>query len=390
MYRKPSLSIFVAFAFLIAAHWLSRQRSRLLEAWKLSRPDHHVAKGGNLPFTAGTWAATRSRVPTTRTGWQHSKLASKVLTKPLWLWATRRSYPIRGRIFRLPALPVASQPGCRLVVLAGKSVLGDAAWAARSFLQMLSPHSAQSLGLDLYFDSADPAELRDAAVRWTRLFPGSRVRSTWEAVAAFTPKAPALAGLAKASPVGRKLAVLLAAQEEGNVLYTDSDVLLFHPAPELSAALREAGPALYLQERGGVLNGEHRLLAHAEAAGLPPPAAGLNSGLLFLPRGSLAWADAERLLAEDTHNACSWFIEQTIIALLLGASGARPLPAERYIVSARGQFFNETDEDYDALTARHFVTPVRHLMYARGMPLLWRRWQQDSSFPGHSYTIPLG
>ena len=78
------------------------------------------------------------------------------------------------------------------------------------------------------------------------------------------------------------------------------------------------------------------------------------------------------MLADGTE---SWFIDQTVIALLMGAVGGQPLPADRYVVSTRGQFYFEPELPSAGLVARHYTTPVRHLMYGRAMPLLWRQWQ---------------
>jgi hypothetical protein len=178
--------------------------------------------------------------------------------------------------------------------------------------------------------------------------------------------------------MARKLAVVLRAQGNDNVLFSDADVLLLGSGAELVAAAQAGDTAWYNQEPGE-LNGDRQLLEYACAAGWAPPAARFNCGLLYLPQGCLAPADAERILALGAHDTSSYFIDQTILALLLGAQGARPLPPERYLVSADGQFYGEVDADYQTLAMRHFTTPVRHLMYSRGMPLLWRRWRKKSS-----------
>ena len=60
-------------------------------------------------------------------------------------------------------------------------------------------------------------------------------------------------------------------------------------------------------------------------------------------------------------------------------SGAKPLPRKRYVVSTQRQFYFEEDVDYDQMSLRHFVTPVRHLMYSKGMPKLWKQWKQTTT-----------
>ena len=312
-----------------------------------------------------------------KTAWWHSRPVRKALTQPLWWWNRHRPWPIRERVFGLPSHPMAGEAGTRLVVLATPASVTDAAWTARSFLHRLDRAPAGRLALDLYLDSPDPDLLAQTTDRWTRLFPGSEVYATWEAVDKITPLAPTLAELAKSYPLGRKLSVLLHAQERNDVIYTDSDVLLLHDTPEFAQAMRDGGPALYNQEAGAIC-ADQRLLDYARWHGWPAHADRLNSGLLFLPHGCLPIETAERILSLGAHDPDSYFIEQTVVALLMGAGGARPLPPERYLVSPRGQFYGERDADYRQLTARHFTTPVRHLMYARGMPLLWRQWHEKS------------
>ena len=307
--------------------------------------------------------------------WQHGAVR-KALTRPLWWWQKHRPWPIRERVFRLPrhAVEPAGTPN-RLVLQAAPNSLADAAWAAYGFLRHLDRPGAR-LGLTLHVDTADSEALARASAHWTRLFPGSLVLSTHEPVERLAGRAPALAAFARTNPTGRKLAVLLDAQERTGVLFVDSDVLLFRFPAELAESLDRGAPARYNPE-GGELNGDARLVAHARRAGWPTPA-GLNSGLLFIPRGSLSISKVERLLASGEFDPASWFVEQTAVALLLTAAGAQALPGARYVVSTRGQFYGDSDLDYGEIVTRHFTTPVRHLMYGRGMPLLWRQWHEKS------------
>ena len=301
-------------------------------------------------------------------------LLRKALTRPLWWWETRRPRPIRRRVLRLPPRPVAGADqtsGPRLLLLAQPRGLADAAWTAHSFLRQLGEFNP-SLCLMLDAASGDPA-MQKATVLWQRLFPGAEVCRSGEPGEALAAEAPAVAALSRTHPLGRKLAGLLYFQSKSDVIYADSDVLLFGPAPELTAALRAGGPPLYNQDVGQ-LHADPALLEHARRIGAPAPAAHLNSGLLSLPRGCLDLGLADRLLT-GLERTDSWFIEQTVVALLMGAVGAQPLPTDRYVVSTRGQFYFEQDLPGDGVIARHFTSPVRHLMYGRAMPMLWREWQ---------------
>ena len=311
-----------------------------------------------------------------RVPWWQRGLVRKAVTRPLWWWHRRRPWPVRHRVFRLPPHAVTTAEGItRLVVQAAPHALEDAAWAAYSFLRHLDLPD-ERLGLTLYVDTTDPAALAQAAARWQGLFPGALVLDTHEPGERLAGRAPALTAFARVHPTGRKLAVILDAQERGGILFVDSDVLLFRFPAELAQSMRLGGPPRYNLE-DGELNGDARLVAHARREGWPAPA-GLNSGLLFIPQGALSVLDAERLLASGEFNANSWFVEQTALALLLTAAGAEPLPGEQYVVCTRGQFYGDPDRDYGQMVTRHFTTPVRHLMYARGMPLLWRQWREKS------------
>ncbi len=306
--------------------------------------------------------------------WWRRGLARRALTRPLWWWQKRRPWKIRRAVFALPPHPVATgEVAAQLVTLAAPGMLTDAAWSARSFLHGLD-RPGERLGLTLYLDTAEPQALARGRELWQGMFPGAEVRSTHEPVERLQARAPALAAFARTHPTGRKLAVVLAAQERGHLLFTDSDVLLFRASPELADAIRQGGPPRFNLEDGG-LNGDARLVVYAGRAGWPAPAS-LNSGLLFVPRGTLRVGDAERLLASGEFDPGSWFVEQTVLALLLTAAGAVPLPPEEYVVSTDGQFYGGADRDYARLVTRHFTTPVRHLMYGKGLPLLLRRWRE--------------
>ena len=311
-----------------------------------------------------------------RAPWWQRGVFRKAVTRPLWWWQRRRPWPLRSRVFRLPPHAVATEETAnRLVIQAAPYSLDDAAWTAYSFLRHLD-RPGERLNLTLSVDSMDSVAVARAAARWQGLFPGARVGSTSESVERLASRAPAVAAFARVHPTGRKLAVVLDAQERTGVLFADSDVLLFRFPAELAESMRQGGPPRYNLEDGG-LNGDARLVAHARREGWPAPA-GLNSGLLFIPRSALSLADAERLLASGEFDRDSWFVEQTALALLLTAAGAEPLPAERYVVSTQGQFYGDADRDYGQIVTRHFTTPVRHLMYARGMPRLWRQWHEKS------------
>ena len=298
--------------------------------------------------------------------------------KAAWDWWNRhRPWPVRERVFRLPPHPVASEAGTRLVLWCEPDGTTDAAWTARSFLQRLDRAPAGRLALDLYLDSPDPALLAKTADQWRPLFPGLEVYSTWEAVEKLAPVVLALDGLAGASAAARRLAVVLHAQQEDNVIFAGPDVLLLGNSVELSDAMHDGATALHLR-RAGEKNADSVLRGYARQHSLPLLAEGLDPGLLFLPRACLSLAEAGRLLADPALQGEGLPpLDEAVLALLLGAHGAHPLPPDRYHVSDQGQYHGERDADYARLAARRFTPAVRHLLYGRGMPKLWNLWNAE-------------
>ena len=306
-------------------------------------------------------------------------MATAWVTKGLDWWNHHRPWPIRERVFELPPHPVATEAGTRVVVLcATEDDVPDAAWTARSFLHRLDRAPAGRLALDLYLDSPDPALRRKTAARWTPLFPGSEVYSTWEAVEKLAPALPTLDRLAPLSAAVRRLAVALYAQEEYNVILADPGVLLLGNSAEFSAAVRDGKAALHLQRADPIESlTDAAWREYVRQASRPLLAERLDPALLFLPRACLPVAEAERLLAEvDWDDGTLPPVDRAVLSLLLGAHGARPLPPERYLASDQGQFPGERDADYAQLTARRFTTATRHLLYARGLPRLWKQWRK--------------
>ncbi|MDB6077811.1 MAG: hypothetical protein JWO82_1558 [Akkermansiaceae bacterium] len=288
----------------------------------------------------------------------------KLTTRPIWWWERNRPYPIRQRVFALPPVKIA-EAAVTLVVLTTPNSVGDAAWTARSLLAHLP-----TMGLTFAVDGDLPF---DQATLLTRSFPGCRLVPTRELVARVAAECPHMEKLSRAHPMGRKLASIFALHKDGAILFSDNDVLAFAPLKEVSMAMDLANhPGLYLQEVGGV-SLEPAVLAAIQRLGLGY-AETINVGLLLIPQGALDLKLAEEIL-EHSDGIASWFPDTMVLAALMHAAGALPLPRETYSVSPQRQFYFEPDVDYPKLSLRHFTGPVRHLMYSRGMPLLWRRWR---------------
>lgn len=286
----------------------------------------------------------------------------KLLTKPIYTFERRRPYPMRQKVFALRPLQVDPSSPQQLVVLGTPNTFADAGWAAySSLLQLPVP-----MGLCLAVDGEVPAE--DVA-RMQRLFPGVIIKQSGAFAEEFKDQ-EAIYAFAQRHPLGRKLATLLSVQKEKGLIYSDSDVLAFNSMPEVTRAMETNQPC-YLGESGG-LNPDPKLLDKVKRLNVQF-APELNSGFLYMPRGSADIALANELLADDGYDLKSWFSEQTLLAALMGHMGGTLLPTSKYVVSNDRQFFFEQDVDYSKIALRHFTTPTRHLMYSKGINRIWRQ-----------------
>ena len=311
-------------------------------------------------------------------GWlRQSRLARKVLTKPVWWWERRRRHPIRDRVWCLPPVATAPDAPTTLAILTDTSHFADAAWTARSLLGALrSP-----LRLCFVLDDrtlAEPARatfLAENGPRVRQLFPGAELLPGTALADTLTAAgAPSVAAYGRAHPMGLKLAAVLALGSRGHLLYSDADVLAFSPLAEVDAAIAAGGPPLHLQCVAETSSDPIVAARVRERGWTGRPS--MNAGFVFVPRGALDSAAAEALLHGLDFRELGWFAETTVFSALMQQAGAGPLPRDRYVVSPRRQFYFEADLDYAGLAVRHFVTPVRPLLYARAMPLLWQRWTQ--------------
>ena len=296
-------------------------------------------------------------------------LIRKFSTRPIHYWETHRSYPIKQKVFDLHPITVSASPSKILLILTTPNTICDAAWAAQSLLR----HLPSDLGLSICIDGKISSSLIQSL---NDLFPNIAVQLTDDVMKKICSASPKLAAYGESHPLGRKLSVIAWNQENYNVLYSDSDVLCFREIPEICEALTKNLSGLYIQDVGD-LNADNILLYRLKELNYEFSPT-LNSGFLYIPRNSFNVDSIEYFLSQS-FDSSSWFVEQTILAVLMKQSGAKPLPRKRYVVSTQRQFYFEEDVDYDQMSLRHFVTPVRHLMYSKGMPKLWKQWKQTTT-----------
>ncbi len=274
-----------------------------------------------------------------------------------------RRYPIRNQVFRLAPLPSADHER-QLVILCEPRNFSDASWSAWSWHRHLYEH----LHLHVFVDGAPPP-LQVPAFR--RLFPGATLDSAPEYLARHFRPSPGFARFLHRHPFARKLALLVTLQTQGDFLYSDADLLAFRRPDEILYALMDPRcPGLFMEEPCESCEVDPWVAQIAERLGLPRNNH-LNSGLLFVRRGSFDLGVLERILAdwrpEFSHRAA----EQTIISVLMALNSAHALPDDQYVVSEEGRYFWQRDGiDYREIVARHFVGHVRHLLYKTGLQQL--------------------
>lgn len=292
-------------------------------------------------------------------------LIRKALTRPIWTWETKRSYPIRDKVFDLPPVALSTdQDALHLVVLTTPDRLNNAAWAAWSLARNLERPPRLTLVID---GTPDPSLIE----RIRKLLPGMGTEDATEISQRIAHDAPSVSTYARSHPLGRKLAAILHFHESSHVLYSDDDILAFRPLTEIDAALRDGVPVnRYMREHGGNMAVDPCISQGALANGMSW-VTDLNAGFAMVRRNSLDPKLCERVLAASPPSD-GWFAETLLFAVLLARSPHQPFPDTTYITNTQRQFYFEQDVDYDKIVLRHFVTPVRHLMYSRGMPILSR------------------
>ena len=291
-----------------------------------------------------------------------TNLWRKLTTRPVWWLERRRQYFIRHKILGFAPIGAGCGPAV-LAVLTTPSTFLEALWVAWSWLRFLAP----CVGLNLYVDGAVTA-FQEQTV--SRLFPGSVIYQVSTFLRKHAPERLCSNLFVQTYPLGKKLALVLAAQANFDVLYCDDDVLAFNQPAELEAAITKKDRVCLFNQQPGYGSFDPWVLGRASELGVSH-APDLNAGLMWIPRGSLSLALAHQLL-EGWHTGVAhpWFTEQTVCAVLMKVAGGEALPADRYDVSMARQFYWQPDVDYSVIAARHFVFPVRHVMYIKGLPCL--------------------
>ena len=286
----------------------------------------------------------------------------KLTTRAVWRWERRFKYTVQRQASSLPPIAPADGPHI-MVVLTTPATFDEALFSGWSWLRFLHAE----FRLEMYVDGEITASMQ---AKSDAIFPGARLLSVDDAIAEWDggqTGAPRWAEWKTQCSCIKKVPLILKLQETQSVLFLDYDVLAFNAPEEIVTAVQSPGtPPLYNREDPAA-DWDPEIKRVADQRGLRLPD-GFNSGLLWLPGQSLSSSLLMNLVHQCDPRKMGYFAEQTLVAALLGDAGAQALPESRYVTSQQRQFYWDADVDYETIIARHFVWPVRHVLYRKGIP----------------------
>lgn len=297
-------------------------------------------------------------------------IARRLTTRPIWWWERHHPYLIRKKWRQLPTISTTNDSRApQLVVLTTESMLDESAWSAWSWAK----HCKHCFSVRIVVDG-------NIANRWlsdvSDVLPNVSVEKLSTIISGQHFQSASIANFTKKHPLGKKLALILSLQEQTNLLFSDSDVLVFSSPVDLLSCVK-SGSSCFNAESGPE-SYDDAIVARGLELGMEPAIA-LNSGLLYMQKQSIDSELVCRLLEGWQNISGSWFTEQTLLSYLLNNVDAVSLPTEKYVVSNQRQFFGDSDVDYSSIHTRHFTGTVRHLMYLKGMPAILKDISQRRS-----------
>jgi hypothetical protein len=273
-------------------------------------------------------------------------------------------YPIKSEIHQIT--PIATLPmadsQASLVVLTQPKTFVESLWTIYTWLYFMRDR----LSLKLAVNGQVTAQQKQM---FLHLFPNGEISNVTHYIDPQTLAYPTLRQFYESHKFGKLLLIKLALQQQGNILFSDPDVLVFQKPTEMITAM-DAGQGCYFSE----------LNSSAISSWIDDRARQLslkltrdfNAGVLYIPKNSISLERCESLLEGWTPAVADYFPEQTICDVLMTAMGAQRLPVEQYVVSNAGMNPWYADLDYAPVKIRHFVGNVRQRMYTSGYPLVKR------------------
>jgi hypothetical protein len=259
----------------------------------------------------------------------------------------------RPRILQTPPVEGLGDGCCEIHVLTSKDDWLNLVWTLKSFYAA----SGRQYELCIHDDGSLDATARSEL---SKHFPDARIIGRETADREVLPTLanyPRCLAFRQTNHLSPKLFDFRHYSHCDRMLLLDSDVLFFENPTEL---LRRIESPTYLRN---TVNADIATgytvdpVAASTRFGMDVPE-GFNSGLGMIHRDSLQLEWIEEFLEYPGILGHFWRIEQTLFALCSARFGVELLPPEYRVSLARGT---------DKCVAKHYVGPVRHLMYGEGI-----------------------
>jgi len=175
-----------------------------------------------------------------------------------------------------------------------------------------------------------------------------------------------------------KLFLLNVVQSVSNCLLLDSDVIFFNNPLARDSALTDCiNQQICCTLEDEVESCDPTIIEYGRINGVKISKQ-VNSGLVYVPQGALNQVDWKQCIPKESLNDINIFAEQSALAAGLTVVGYRFLPKEQFVVALRGSAFpygdyapfHDIQQPYESLVCRHFVTPIRYLMWLKAFPKL--------------------
>lgn len=290
--------------------------------------------------------------------------ASKLLKKiePHILRVQRNfPYPIKQEIYRITPIETPCS-AISLVVLTQHKTFTEALWTIYTWLYFIQDRFSLKVAMDGEVTTKEKQA-------FYRLFPNGEIFSVSSCIDTDILSYPSIRRFYQSHKFGKLLLLKLALQRQGNILFSDPDVLVFQEPTELLEAINSNQGCYFTELNAFAISDWIRNRAKALSLQLTRD---FNAGVLYIPQNSLSLELCETLLEGWTPEIVDYFPEQTLCDVLMTESGAQSLPAQSYVVNNIGMKSWQPDLDYSNIKIRHFVGNVRHRMYTSGYPLVKR------------------
>jgi len=189
---------------------------------------------------------------------------------------------------------------------------------------------------------------------------------------------PTLVSFYNAHYLAPKLFLLNVVQSQSDCLLLDSDVVFFeNPLATASGLVHALKSKICVCLEDEWESYDPAVIEYGMSRGANISTK-VNTGLVYVPKTALNSIDWSQHIPSSSLENPHIFTEQSSIAASLETVGYSFLPKDKFVVSLRGTGFPRGDyapfcdieELYESLVCRHFVTPVRHLMWLKAFPLL--------------------